>query len=121
MLHQYENNPDTESFLKENGKKFSQDCIIAMKLMYEGVRLNGDTCKQLFGIHDRRLRECREARPDIVKSEWKRNAQGKRICVEFWIEKIAPPTKQSVQEWWSEHQNEQPAKVIPMNSQPKLF
>lgn len=92
MLHKRETTEDTESFLKENGKKFSQDCITAMKLMYGGVKLNGDTCKQLYGIHDRRLRECRQARPDIVKSAWKKDSNGKRLYVEYWIE-IMTPTK----------------------------
>jgi hypothetical protein len=94
LLHEIENNPDTESFLKENGKKFSQDCVTAMKLMYQGVRLNGETCKELYGLHDRRLRDCRQGRPDVVKSAWKRDAAGKRLYVEFWIDVPLPPTKQ---------------------------
>ena len=94
MLHEKESSPDTESFLKENGKKFSQDCITAMKLMYGGVKLNGDTCKQLYGIHDRRLRECRQARPDVVKSAWKKDSNGKRLYVEYWIDVPISPTKQ---------------------------
>lgn len=93
MIHEFENNDDTQSFLKENGQKFVGDCLIAMKLMYQGVRLNGDTCKELYGIHDRRLRNCRDARPDIVKSEWKRNANGKRLYVEFWIDVPKLPSK----------------------------
>ena len=92
MLHERETTEETESFLKQNGKKFSQDCITAMKLMYSGVKLNGDTCKQLYGFHDRRLRECRQARPDVVKSAWKTDSKGKRLYVEFWIE-IMTPTK----------------------------
>lgn len=96
LLHEIENNKDTESFLQENGKKFVGDCLIAMKLMYQGIRLNGDTCKELYGIHDRRLRNCRAGRPDIVKSEWKRDANGKRLYVEFWIERIPYPTKSAV-------------------------
>ncbi len=95
LLQDRENNYDTESFLKQNGKKFSQDCITAMKLMYQGIRLNGETCKQLYGIHDRRLRNCREGRPDIVRSEWKRDASGKRLYVEFWID-IQIPSKTAV-------------------------
>lgn len=92
MIHEKETTEDTESFLKENGKKFGQDCVTAMKLMYSGVKLNGDTCKQIYGIHDRRLRECRQARPDIVKSAWKKDSNGKRLYVEYWIE-IMTPTK----------------------------
>lgn len=93
MLHQHENNLETTSFLKENGKIFGQDCITALKLMYQGVKLNGNTCKQLYGFHDRRLREVRNARPDIVRSAWKKDLSGKRLYVEFWIEKPITPTK----------------------------
>lgn len=88
MLHQRENNQDSEDFLKSNGKKFSQDCVTAMKLMYSGVKLNGDTCKQLYGFSDRRLRECFTARPDVVKKAWKKDSKGKRLYVEYWI---SPP------------------------------
>jgi hypothetical protein len=101
MLHEIENNYDTQSFLKENGKKFSQDCITAMKLMYNGIRLNGDTCKALYGFHDRRLRECRAARPDIVKSDWKRDSEGKRLYVEYWIEIPKLLTKQQLIDSWN--------------------
>lgn len=93
MIHDRENNEETESFLMQNGKKFSQDCITAMKLMYSGVRLNGDTCKQLYGFSDRRLRDCIAARPDIVRKEWKRNSEGKRLYVEYYIPPTITPTK----------------------------
>ena len=120
ILHEHENNQDTESFLKSNGKKFQGDCVTAMKLMYGGVRLNGDTCKQLYGFHDRRLRNCFEARPDIVKKQWVLDGNGRRKYVEYWIEKIKPPTKQEVlQKWWNEYQNE--PLPHPLSYQPELF
>lgn len=96
MLHETENNLDTELFLKENGKKFSDDCIKAMQLMYKGIILNGETCKMLYGIHDRRLRDCLAGRPDIVKKAWKKNDAGKRLYVEYWIDVPQPPTKKEV-------------------------
>ena len=114
MLHQRENNQDTETFLKSNGKKFQGDCVTAMKLMYEGVRLNGDTCKQLYNLHDRRLRNCYEARPDIVKREWKLNHKGKRMYVEYFILIPPKPTKTSVIE---NHK----AKVISIGKQINIF
>lgn len=113
MLHERENNTDTEDFLKSNGKKFSDHCIIAMKLMYQGVKLNGDTCKQLYGFHDRRLRDCRAARPDIVKSEWKKNEKGERMYVEYWIERPKVYlTKRELQTWWDEYQQEKVASTL---------
>lgn len=95
LLHERENNEDTESFLKQNGKKFSQDCITAMKLMYGGVRLNGETCKQLYGIHDRRLRDCIAGRPDVVQKQWVVGGDGKRKIVEYFID-VRIPTKTAV-------------------------
>lgn len=120
MLHQFENNSDAESFLKQNGKKFSQDCVTAMKLMYGGIKLNGDTCKELYKFSDRRLRECFTARPDVVKKEWKRDDSGKRLYVEYWIEIPKPPTKQSVHQFWEEYQNELPP-TLTRYTQPNLF
>jgi hypothetical protein len=96
MLHERENNQETETFLKESGKKFSQDCVTAMKLMYQGIRLNGETCKELYGLHDRRLRDCRQGRPDMVKSAWKKDVNGKRLYVEYWIDVPTPPSKHEV-------------------------
>jgi hypothetical protein len=64
-----------------------------MKLMYNGVRLNGETCKHLYGISDRRLRDCIAARPDIVKKEWVIGKDGKRKIVEYFIPPIITPTK----------------------------
>ena len=102
MLHERESTEETESFLKQNGKRFSDHCVIALRLMYSGVKLNGDTCKQLYGFHDRRLRECRQARPDIVKSAWKTDSTGKRLYVEFWISAPVPPSKKEAVQWATE-------------------
>jgi len=99
LLHEHENSEDTQSFLRQNGKKFSDDCVKAMRLMYQGVKLNGDTCKELYGFHDRRLRDCRQGRPDIVRSAWKKDADGKRLYVEFWISRPVPPSKQEAISW----------------------
>lgn len=116
MLHEFESTEETQSFLKENGKKFSQDCITAMKLMYQGVRLNGETCKQLYGLHDRRLRDCFAGRPDIVKRVWVKDTEGKRKYVEYFIPQQVPPTKQKAVEWATKFlEKQQP------NVQPTLF
>lgn len=105
MIHEHENWEDGNSFLKQNGKKFQGDCLMAMKLMYQGIRLNSETCWNVYHIHDRRLRNCREARPDIVKSDWVRDANGKRKYVEYWIDVPKPPTKSEVQQWWDDFQS----------------
>jgi len=113
LLHSVENSEETQSFLKENGKKFSNDCIRAMQLMYKGVRLNGDTCKELYNFSDRRLRDCIAGRPDIVRKDWKRDGNGKRLYVEYWIEPIKPKTKTEVNEWWLNYlTNDKPTQLI---------
>lgn len=111
ILHQNENNHDTESFLKSNGKKFQGDCLTAMRLMFSGVKLTSQDCWEKYKIHDRRLRNCREARPDIVKSRWVLKDNGSRSHVEYWIEQFKPPTKSELQKWFTEYQNEQPIKT----------
>ena len=108
MIHSKENNQDTESFLKSNGKKFQGDCLTVMKLLYSGLRLNAQLLVEKYHLHDRRLRNCREARPDIVKSGWVHDANGKRLYVEYWVDVPKPVTKKELQQWWDEFQNEQP-------------
>ena len=106
LVHQHENNPDTQEFLKSNGEKFQGDCLTAMRLMFSGIRLTSQDCWVKYGINDRRLRDCHNARPDTVKKEWKLNEQGKRMYVEYFIEKFQPPTKADLQKWFSDFQEQ---------------
>lgn len=101
MIHEHESSQDTETFLKENGQKFKGDCLTAMRLMFSGIRLNGDTCKALYGFSDRRLRNCHQA-SNMVKKEWKLNSSGKRMYVEYFIPTFKPPTKEKVRKTWNE-------------------
>lgn len=112
MLHERESTQETETFLKENGKKFSQDCVTAMKLMYQGIRLNGDTCKHLYGISDRRLRDCIAGRPDVVRKEWVVGQDGKRKVVEYFIPPIITPSKAKSIAWATEFLNRQQGELF---------
>lgn len=114
MIHQRENSADTELFLKSNGQKFTGDCLMVMKLLYQGYRLSSKDCWERYSVHDRRLRNCYQARPDIVKREWKKNEQGKRMYVEYWIDVPKPLTKSELQAWWDEYQNELPPLKSPI-------
>ena len=96
MIHERENNADTESFLKSNGKKFQGDCLTVMRLLYSGARLSSKDCWEKYGLHDRRLRNCFQARPDVVKREWKLNGEGKRMYVEYYIQIPKHPTKKEL-------------------------
>jgi hypothetical protein len=115
LLHEVENNPDTESFLKENGDKFQGDCLTIMRLLFAGYKLSAKDVVVKWGLHDRRLRDVIKARPDIVKKEWVMKPNGKRDYVVYFIEKFQPPTKSDLQKWFSDLQQEKgEAKLIQM-------
>jgi hypothetical protein len=105
LVHQYENDKHTQSFLKENGEKFQGDAEIIMKLLYAGHRLTAMEVVEKYHIHDRRLRDVIKSCPNTVKKEWKLNEKGKRMYVEYFIPKFQPPTKKELQEWFSKYQS----------------
>ena len=96
LLHERENDASTEEFFKSNGEKFQGDNLTAMRLMSSGIRMTSQDCWVKYGIHDRRLRDCHNARPDMVKKEWKLNDEGKRMYMEYFIPKFKPPTKKEL-------------------------
>lgn len=93
MTHERENREDLELHLKQNGKKFSQQCVILMQEMYKGRKLNAMIVEREYNFNSRRLRDCRECRPDIVKSCWVTDANGKTKYVQYWIDRPISPTK----------------------------
>lgn len=106
ILHERENNSDSEQHLKLNGEKFTGDTLTAIRLMFAGIRLTSQDCWDKYGIHDRRLRNAYAGRPDIVKRDWVYTQDGKRTRFkEYWIEKFQPPTKKELQEWFSKYQS----------------
>lgn len=115
ILHQHENQKDLEEFLKENGEKFQGDCLTVMRLLFAGHRLSAKDVVKKYDMSDRRLRDCHEARPDIVKREWVLKENGKRDYVVYFIEQFKPPTKGQLQKWFSEFQEQKgEAKLIQM-------
>jgi hypothetical protein len=93
MIHEFENNEETESFLRENNVKFSGDCLTLLKMLYSGIRLSGYDVVSKYGMDSRRLREMFTARPDIVRKEWVKNKEGKRQYVQYYIIRPMTPTK----------------------------
>ncbi len=91
IIHQRENNGDTESFLQENISKHEIGAVFLLKLMLRGERLSGKTVMQKYGIHDRRLRDLEIS--GKCQKEWKLNEQGKRLYVEYFIPRPYPITK----------------------------
>ena len=116
ILHQRENNELSESFLKDNGKKFAADCVIVLKLLYSGKRLTAKDVNDLTGMADggRRLRDIYAARKDCKKAARyvdKENKTGK-IGMEYWLDIPMPPTKEELNAWFREHQQERHQKLI---------
>lgn len=106
LLHLRENDPELESFLNENSVKFNGHCLLALKLMYSGVRLTDAKAVTDYGFSGRRLRELHNAFPNKVKKAWmlgepveEKDDDGnviivrKRKYVEYFIEQPITPTK----------------------------
>lgn len=110
MIHEHENNSDTESFLKDNGDKFNNHCVEVLKLLYRGLRLTSRELETKYGMDGRRLRDVYAARKDI-KRKWETREDGKRKWVVYFMEIPKPPTKSDVQIFWEAYQNEQPPTI----------
>lgn len=80
IIHQRENNSDTESFLQENIEKLTTDIMFLLKLMKMGERLTAKTVVQKYGKEPRRLRDLFIA--GRCSREWVLNEKGKRQYVE---------------------------------------
>jgi len=100
MLHEFENNQDTESFLKQNGERLSNQCVQVMRHLYAnlGKRYTAKMINDELNIADggRRLRDLFAFRNDI-KREWIKNEDGS--CTkgkEYWLEIPKPPTKKEL-------------------------
>lgn len=91
LIHERENNADTESFLMEKRNELQHDAKFLLYLLYQGRRLNGKQVEQ-WGINSRRLRELIVSHKEM-KREWKRDENGKRIVMEYWLDIPRPATK----------------------------
>jgi len=92
VIHQRENNEETEQHLKDNGKKFSRHCNIVLRLMYQGRKLTARQLEREYNIDGRRLRDIFANRKEC-KRQWRRDADGKTQEMEYWLEIPKPPTK----------------------------
>jgi hypothetical protein len=113
-IHQRENQEDIEQHLQVNIDKFKGDVLFVFRLMCNGRRFSGKSLMQEFGIHDRRLRDLYAEREYIkrksgweIKKEWHKNEKGKNEYVEYWAESPKRTTKNDLQQWFRDFQNEQ--------------
>lgn len=100
MLHERENNQDTESFLQENIDKFQTDAVFLLGIMLKGEKLTAKTVVQKYGKEPRRLRDLFIS--GKCKKQWKLDDKGKRLYVEYYCEIPLPPTKQEAVRWATE-------------------
>lgn len=96
LVHQRENNEDTETFLQENIGKHENACMFLLKKMMAGERLSARTVMMKYGVQDRRLRDL-EISGKCEKS-WKLNSEGKRLYVEYFVSIPKPLSKLEVGE-----------------------
>lgn len=116
-IHEFESSDDTETFLNEKREDFKSDALFLLHLLYRGHRLNGRQV-EMWGVNSRRLRELFVSHKE-VKREWKKDENGKRIVMEYWLEIPKIPTKEEVLErWFKSFQEERGEPII---FQQKLF
>ena len=115
IIHERENNSLSEDFLKANGKKFGDDCVKVLKLLYTGKRYTAKEINDTLDMADggRRLREIFANRTDVKKQK-RYNDKEQLIGMEYWLEIPTPPTKKQIVEKWKEKQRngEEPFKQI---------
>lgn len=99
LLHDRENNEDTQRHLDENRDKFEGDGEYLHRLMKLGRRLSSQDAHDLK-IDSRRLRELHSA--GKCEKVWKLNDAGKRMYVEYFCKMPESPTKAKAIKWATE-------------------
>lgn len=96
QIHDQENNEESAQHLKENRKKFSQQCLKLMELLNQGKRLTVANAIG-YGIMSlpRRVLDCRENGLKI-EDQWVKDTKGKRLYKEYFITITTRPTKKAV-------------------------
>ena len=96
--HLHENNSESQKHLEQNEKKFTQQCLKVMQLLNQGVRLTVLTAPT-YGILSlpRRIKDLRDRNGITnIKDDWVRDANGKTLWKEWWLEITKRPTKKQV-------------------------
>jgi hypothetical protein len=96
--HLRENNKESQKHLEENAKKFSQQCLMVLEMLNQGVRL---TVKKAVnnGISSlpRRIKDLRDRNGiDYIQEEWVTDSNGKRLYKEWFMTITKRPTKAQV-------------------------
>lgn len=100
MIHQHENNQDTEQHLHENADKLEADGIFLWKQMQRGEVMTRQSVLKKYDIDGRRLGELCEA--GKCQKRWALKPNGKRSHVEYFVNIPKPPTKKEIMSKWNE-------------------
>lgn len=92
LIHERENNQQSEQHLKDNGEKFSRHCNFVLGLMYQGYRLTARQLERDYNVDGRRLRDIFANRKEC-KKRWRVSEDGKTQEMEYWLEIPPSPTK----------------------------
>lgn len=98
LIHDRENNEDSESYKRENSDGFKESCMKVLVLLNQGKRL---TVKEAAAIDIPSLpRRIKDLRDDCgiknIKDKWVTNSAGKRLYKEWWMDIPHRPTKAEV-------------------------
>src|SRR5690348_5468285 len=100
ILHNNENNPDSQSNLEQNAQKFSQQCLKVLEILNQGKKLTVANAIS-YGINSlpRRILDLRERNgiTNII-DEWVRDGNGKRLYKQWYLNITTRPTKKLVVE-----------------------
>lgn len=98
-LHLQENNSESLGHLESNEQKFSDQCLMIVNLLNQGVRLTVKKAIDEYGIASlpRRLADIKH-RNGIhnIRDEWVKDGNGKRLYKEWFIVQPTRPTKGEV-------------------------
>lgn len=102
-IHELENNAESEQHLKENARKFSQQCLKVLELLYQGKKLTTMNAPS-YGILSlpRRLKDLRDYNGIHIDEEWLYDGNGKRTVKQWSINFRTQKAKKEdvVKEWW---------------------
>lgn len=119
-IHELENNAESERHLKENAKKFSQQCLKVLELLYQGKKLTTMNAPS-YGILSlpRRIKDLRDYnKVHIIEEEWIRDANGKKIVKQWFINfRTQKAKKEDVVKEWRERMK----KDFPKYEQKEIF
>jgi hypothetical protein len=120
MIHEKENNKDSQSFLYENKPKLTNECAKVLELLNRGIILTVKIAISVYNISSlpRRVKDLRD-NWDIenINDDWV-FVDGKRAYKRWFINHKTDVSKGELQEWFSKYQDEQPETKF---YQPNLF